>query len=301
MENSGMLGSGAKATGSVVQNLLNQVFRCRHRHKTFPFTPRGEERCYAVCLDCGQRLGSDMQVIETAPKVDSSHETRRAGVERFSVPIRPGTVVKEPSPPDRGQRNWRYNSLWIGLVFVFGLSGGLYFSGQIHANHTVPTPAQPSVPSASLESPIEKQKRVIHPPSSPNGGDKTLLTMATVPSGAEPGARKERGRIAFSASEDIARSNHTWRVESKSSIVILGLEAPAVFELSEHPGRLEELVQSGSLFTVPRGTAIQVREVENAAIKVLILKGSMAGREGWVQASQVTPRYRLAEGPRREK
>jgi hypothetical protein len=122
-----------------------------------------------------------------------------------------------------------------------------------------------------------------------------LAAIPSVPSGPKSGAIKTPGRFPFSASEDLAGSNRTWRLEGKSSVVILGIEASAVLELSEHPGRMGDLIQSGSLFTVPRGTAIKVGETANGVMKILILEGSMAGREGWVQASQVSPRYRSSE------
>jgi hypothetical protein len=41
---------------STLQRILNQVFRCSHRHRSLPITPKGEDQCYSVCLDCGKRL-----------------------------------------------------------------------------------------------------------------------------------------------------------------------------------------------------------------------------------------------------
>src|SRR5690348_10231800 len=114
MENSAMLQSSPKATGSALENLVNRLFRCRHRRKTFPFTPKGEDQCYAVCLDCGQRLGADLQVMEP-----DTAETAA-----------PGPVANNSSWSDPDLRHWLYDLLWVGL-FAVGLSGGLYFSGQI--------------------------------------------------------------------------------------------------------------------------------------------------------------------------
>ena len=78
------------------------------------------------------------------------------------------------------------------------------------------------------------------------------------------------------------------RLQGKSSLVILGIDEPAIQELSEHPSRLPELVQDGSLFTAPRGTAVEVQESADGVFKVLVMEGAMAGREGWVSGSQVT-------------
>ena len=81
-------------------------------------------------------------------------------------------------------------------------------------------------------------------------------------------------------------------MEGKTSLVLLGLGAAVIHDLSQDPDRLPGLIQSGLLFTAPRGTAIHVREREDGVVKVLLLEGSMAGREGWVRTSQVRARDR---------
>ncbi len=310
MENHGMFGSSAPANGSVLQDFLNRVFRCRHRRKTYPFTPKGEKQCYAVCLDCGQRLGSDMQVIDTSPKTASpSREAPRETIRdsqahqsRPTAPTRRETVVNHSPAPDPELQNWKYNLLWVGL-FVVGLSGGLYFSGQIRLTPNIYT-AQ--APAQLVSAPSSKSLRTEQAPepqgvSSSNTGKQISAAISTVSSGPKPEAAKPRARAAISAPEDITGSNQTWRLGGKSPFVVLGLEAPAVLELSEHPARLGVLIQSGSLFTVPRGTAIKVREEANGVVKILILEGSMAGREGWAHASQVRPmRHRSSEPPAEE-
>jgi hypothetical protein len=96
--------------------------------------------------------------------------------------------------------------------------------------------------------------------------------------------------VAPASPEHSSSSSRRLQLEGKSSVVVLGLEAPAIRELSGHPGQLRGLIQSGALFTAPRGTAIHVRERESGVVKVLILEGSMAGREGWVRAWQVKAR-----------
>jgi len=71
---------------------------------------------------------------------------------------------------------------------------------------------------------------------------------------------------------------------------VLGREAGAALELSQHPERLSRLIKRGSLFTVPRGTAIKLLQgnrLENGfVIKVLIMEGSMVGQRGWAQPEQ---------------
>jgi ATP-binding cassette subfamily B protein len=53
-----------------------------------------------------------------------------------------------------------------------------------------------------------------------------------------------------------------------------------------HPERLSKLIRRGSLFTVPRGTAIKVLQGNRLVIKVRIMEGSMVGQQGWAQPGQ---------------
>jgi hypothetical protein len=75
----------------------------------------------------------------------------------------------------------------------------------------------------------------------------------------------------------------------KESVIVLGRDAGAARELSQHPDRLRGLIRRGSLFTVQRGTAVKLLQGNGFVIKVLIMEGSMIGREGWTQTSQVLP------------
>jgi len=85
------------------------------------------------------------------------------------------------------------------------------------------------------------------------------------------------------------RFNQVLRLQGKKSVIVLGRQAVAALELSQHPGRIRKLIQSGSLFTVPRGTAIKLLQKNRLVSKVLIMEGSMAGQEGWAQTRQVPP------------
>ena len=66
-------------------------------------------------------------------------------------------------------------------------------------------------------------------------------------------------------------------------------EASAALEISQYPGRLGRLIQSGSLFTVSRGTAIQVLQRNKNIVQVQLKNGPLAGQTGWVQASKIIP------------
>ena len=89
------------------------------------------------------------------------------------------------------------------------------------------------------------------------------------------------------------RSNQVLRLEDKGAVVVLGREAVAALELSQHPERLSNLIRRGSLFTVPRGTAIKLlqgnRSGNRFVIRVRIMDGSSVGQEGWAQTWQVSP------------
>lgn len=285
------LADSRESTGSAVENLINRVFRCRHRRKTFPFTPRGEDQCYAVCLDCGQRLGSDLQVMGTA-RIHEKAPLKEAAPVKAPIPSRPADTVRAPVPqaaanhppaPELELRNWKYDLLWIGL-FAVGLSGGLYLTDRIR--QSVVHPAAPErllPPLACTEMPAPLPKNSETAPS--------VSQAAAVPK-PQDAAPAPPPVATPAAVDDPGSPPTTSRLVSRSSLAVLGLEASAVTDLSQHPGRLADLIQSGSLFTVPSGTPIQVLEAENGALKVEILQGSMAGREGWVQAWRVTPRYR---------
>ncbi|HLK47335.1 MAG TPA: hypothetical protein VKT49_04320 [Bryobacteraceae bacterium] len=198
--------------------------------------------------------------------------------------------MSDSGPLDMGIRNWRYDLLWVGL-FAVGLSGGLYFVGLIRQSRALAAPLPSLPPSACIQSPVSEPQTSIRRAAAPNERDKVPFSMPADPAGKKPGSVKARGRTALSGAPDPSAPPQAWRLQGNSPFVILGLEAPVVRELSRDPDRLHDLIQTGSLFTVPRGTAIQVREVENGVIKIEIKEGSMAGREGWVQASQITPRY----------
>jgi hypothetical protein len=85
-----------------------------------------------------------------------------------------------------------------------------------------------------------------------------------------------------------ARPKLTLRLRNKGAAVVLAREPSVALALQQHPSTLGKLTQSGSLFTVASGTAVNTSQLESGLAKVLIMEGSMAGQEGWVQAWQVT-------------
>ena len=109
----------------------------------------------------------------------------------------------------------------------------------------------------------------------------------------EPESTTRTKRIQPDSTSALATpQSNVLRLEGKGSVVVLGREAVAALELSQHPERLSKLIGRGSLFTVPRGTAIKLlqgnRLGNRFVIRVLIVEGSQMGQEGWVQTSQVS-------------
>ncbi len=75
------------------QSLLDILFGCRHKHRSFPITARAGKRrsgaaqmtgTYVVCLDCGQEFPYDWQAMKivampvapaaTAPLTEAAEE-----------------------------------------------------------------------------------------------------------------------------------------------------------------------------------------------------------------------------------
>jgi DNA-directed RNA polymerase subunit RPC12/RpoP len=60
----------------VIDNLLNLVFRCRHRRLSRPMTPapkpgQGRQEAYVVCLDCGKQFRYDLDQMRLGKAVKS--------------------------------------------------------------------------------------------------------------------------------------------------------------------------------------------------------------------------------------
>jgi hypothetical protein len=121
-----------------------------------------------------------------------------------------------------------------------------------------------------------------------------LVAKATVPR--VPIATTEESRAepdSISASAAPRSYSGLGLLDGNGSIIVLGREAGAALELSQHPERLSKLIQNGSLFTVQPGTAIKLVQGNRVGIrlviKVLIMDGPKAGQEGWAKAWQVSP------------
>jgi hypothetical protein len=175
-------------------------------------------------------------------------------------------------------------SLAAGLLYLPNRPGG-------SKNLTAPEQAGPSLSAGSVKSspslPVQEHglevapdTRTTEPVANPTVFGEPTSTTGEI----EPGSTSAAASL---------RSNQVLRLQGKKSVVVLGREAVATLELSQHPERLGKLIRNGSLFTVPRGTAIKLLQgnrLENQfVIKVLIMEGSKVGQEGWAQTWQVSP------------
>lgn len=94
-------------------------------------------------------------------------------------------------------------------------------------------------------------------------------------------------RIAQDSPSPPRRPSELPRLEAEGRVVVLGRDPPAALVAWQHTGKLGELIENGSLFAVPRGTKVQVRQRKKRLLHVVIMDGSMAGQDGWVPAAQV--------------
>jgi hypothetical protein len=81
--------------------------------------------------------------------------------------------------------------------------------------------------------------------------------------------------------------NRGIRLRGRGSVVILAVAEADAAELLRHPNRLGDLIQSGSVFSVPNGTAAAIAETHAGLAQVHVLDGAFQGRDGWVRADQV--------------
>ena len=154
-----------------------------------------------------------------------------------------------------------------------------------------PTPAGPSLSAGSMKSsaglPIQEHGQEVAPDT------QTTEPVAGPKVSGEPTSTTGETIEPDSTSAPATPRSTVLRLKGKGSVVVLGREAVATLELSQHPERLRKLIGGGSLFTVQRGTAIKLlqgnRLETQSVIKVLIMEGSKVGQEGWAQTWQVSP------------
>ena len=279
--------------------ILNRIFRCPHQRQTRPITLRGGGQTYAVCLDCGMRLAYDLSAMGVVTSVHGSSLDRQiseVGKEKALDISAQGSI---PAAPERWEtmrgdsRRVQHDLgtpavLWIGAMSLAG--GLLYLLDQPAGPKNLTTPKQARRPlsARSVKSsgslPVEEQER-----------DTELAPAHEVTAPANPTLSTEPNSITgnktiqpdSNATPAAPQRDRFLRLEGEGSVIVLGREAGAALELWQHPERLSTLIQSGSLFTVPRGTAIKLlhgnRLGNRFVIRARIMEGSKVGPEGWAR------------------
>jgi hypothetical protein len=171
-------------------------------------------------------------------------------------------------------RLWLYGV--IGLLILMGVAG-IYWN-TTHRSERVPLSqgvagARESAAAGNYRDTTHQAERVALPQS-------VAVTKGGEPMTTPPQSKAKTGLPAREPS-------HTLRLRGRSPIVVLASDASAASELKRHPGMLAKFVRDGSVFSVSSSTAITMQEKKHGLIKVLIMEGAMAGKEGWVAAGKV--------------
>ena len=282
-----IIGAGG-ASDSWLLRILNGVLRCTHQHKSRPITPRGGGQTYAVCLDCGTRLAYDLKAMRGDASVPGSSLDRQT-----PLPGAPGPWATMWHDSLRFHREFGTTAvLWLGAVSLAG--GLLYLPNRTAGPKKLTTPEQvrpsPSADSVKSSPSLPIQERDAEALLAPQENTLATPTVSTQPESTT--GTKTSEPDSTSASE-VPRSDQVLRLEGTGSFVVLGREDVVALELSQHPKMLSKLIQRGSLFTVPRGTAVNLlqgnRLGNRFVVKVRIMEGSMVGQEGWAQTWQISP------------
>jgi hypothetical protein len=284
---------------SSLQRILNLLFRCSHRNQSRPISPRGGGQAFTVCLDCGTRLAYDlntMRVEAGVPESGLGRQTTEPEKEKI-LDIQARGFIRGAS--GRWATTWndfrRFHPefgttavLWLGAIIL--AAGLLYLPNRAAGpkNLTTPKKARASLSADSVKSSasLPLQGSGTEPVLAPKATK--LVRNPTVSTEPKSTRKETHGPDSTSAAATL-RSDEVLRLHGKKSLIVLGRDAVAALELLQHPGRLRKLIWSGSLFTVPRGTAIKLLQENRTVSKVLIMEGSMVGQEGWVQTWQVSP------------
>lgn len=295
------MGSPGKITASGegkpprLERILNRLLRCSHRHQTSPITLRGET--FATCLDCGSHVPYSLDGLRAPMPVKAAVQETKAAVRETKLEVREAKPAVQQSKPAIQQskpqtkpaiqqtkpavretkrpvrkplvppkpvgskirstlRTWTNEGVWLGLLAA-GLAGAVYYSGK----------RQPLTPDQALSRPVPAQ---------------AAITVAT------PGVPGPETPVAVPAMAQVLRPpSQKPHLDGGGRFVVLAHEPAAAREVSQHPAKLGELIQIGSLFTVSRGTAVRLLEKQKDVDHVAIVGGPMAGQDGWVPAAQV--------------
>lgn len=249
MDKKGHATVATASNGPVLERILNRVFQCSHRHLGRPMTLNGES--FAQCLDCGRRVAYDLREFRTGTSSMSKTASHKISGSPKDV------IATAPANPRPVSVKRTAACGWV-LAISF-TAAGLFF--LVHRPHT----GRQYVTS----------KRAVH----------RMRAADSPATGPRPTAAPVRNTAA--PMPLIPGSDSVAHLEGDGRVAVLARDVASGLEVSHHPGRLEELIRNGSLFTVPPGTAVRVRNRKKTVVRVSIVSGPMAGQQGWAQASQL--------------
>jgi len=284
--------------------ILNGIFRCSHRRLGRPITPRGGGQSYAVCLDCGTRLSYDLKAMRAEASVrGSSFHGPTSEVEKEKIldspehefiPDAPGRWERMSHDSPRFHRQFGTKAvLWIGAM---SLAGGLLYLSNRPArprNVTTREQARSSLRADSVKSfpslpEQESAREVVPEPQASTLATPTVSTKPASTTGEKTGEKTNEPDLTSASTAP--PSDQVLRLDGKGPVIVLGREAVVALELSQHPERLSKLIRRGSLFTVPRGTAVKLLQTKRfgngSVIRVRIMEGPRVRQEGWAQPWQ---------------
>ena len=235
--------------GPVLERILNRVFQCSHRHLGRPMTLNGES--FAQCLDCGRRVAYDLREFRTGTSSMSKTASRKISAASKDHSV---TAPVNPRPVFHKRRA---ACAWV--VAIGFTATGFFFFHRPHTHNQYVTSRRAVHRMRAAEPPATGLKPTAAPVSN------TAVPTPLIP-----------------ASDSVAR------LEGDGRVAVLARDVASGLEVSHHPGRLDELIQRGSLFTVPPGTAVRIRSRRKTVVRVSVLSGPMAGQQGWAQASQLS-------------
>ena len=83
-------------------------------------------------------------------------------------------------------------------------------------------------------------------------------------------------------------------LRSKSSVVIVASNQVAAQQIRRGSRRLDQLIHDGAVFSISSGTAVALEAKTDGVVRVRILQGAMAGKQGWVPDGAISSQTKSA-------
>jgi len=183
---------------------------------------------------------------------------------------------------------WR----WLERFAIVILGGAILLSlAGIVLTRTRPSASRRPAPPPVAPAPLRHEAQPVatlppeHLPVAPEKESKPSATRPQqLPPLRVPATAAEKAVDRPKAGE----TRHGIRLRGKGPVVVLAATEADSEELIRHPELLADLIRSGSLFSVPTDTMVEIAGTHDGLSRVLVLEGAYQGRYGWVRAGQVT-------------